>query len=427
MTAAGAAGLFLGLPHRVGSAAAQRVRSVLPNGLVVLVEHRPSAETVALQLVARAGTRDDRDLPGATVLTSRVMFDGTSRRPSETDIQREIALAGGTLARGTTLEWSFYSCVVPSYEADLAFDLLSDIVVNPLFQPASVARHRQFARLDLAQRRANANALLDDLFRGALFAGHPLSIPVFTAEGLEGSTRESLIANRARLWGASNLVLAVVGRIETEDALAAAARFFEAVPAGAPNVRTPSRPAGLERAQTVREAAGQQQAQFRLGFLAPGQAEPADRYPLGVLDALTSGSTGRLFRELRSERGLAYSAGSAYFVYQDAGTWFATAGVDPQNVDTAVAVVRSEIARLQERPPGPDELAAKVAQLAGQQILADETNAARAGRLALEEALGSDPMEVVLQRSAEVTPADVQRVAQTYLRPERSLLAVVAP
>ena len=76
-------------------------RETLANGLIVLLDERPTAESVALHLMARAGSRDDGPALGITALTSRLMFQGTRRRPSETALQREAALVGGTLARGT--------------------------------------------------------------------------------------------------------------------------------------------------------------------------------------------------------------------------------------------------------------------------------------------------------------------------------------
>src|SRR5688500_15147157 len=81
-------------------------RQELPNGLAVIHEERRTAEPVAVRLSARAGARDDGELPGINVMTSRVMFQGTTRRPSETQLQREAAQVGGTLGRGTGAELS---------------------------------------------------------------------------------------------------------------------------------------------------------------------------------------------------------------------------------------------------------------------------------------------------------------------------------
>ncbi|HEX2513732.1 MAG TPA: insulinase family protein, partial [Chloroflexota bacterium] len=88
-------------------------RETLANGLIVLLDERPTVESVALHLMARAGSRDDGPALGITTLTSRLMFQGTRRRPSETALQREAALVGGTLARGTGGESSEFVSQMP--------------------------------------------------------------------------------------------------------------------------------------------------------------------------------------------------------------------------------------------------------------------------------------------------------------------------
>src|SRR5947207_12820071 len=84
LAAAPAAAPFLHLPLRAATAAAEPVGTVLPNGLTVLIEERLSADTVAMQLTSRDGARDD-DRPGITIMTSRMMYQGTGRYGSETE------------------------------------------------------------------------------------------------------------------------------------------------------------------------------------------------------------------------------------------------------------------------------------------------------------------------------------------------------
>lgn len=403
------------------------VRTTLPNGLLVVAEERRSADTVAVRITARAGARDTAEVPGLALLTSRVMFQGTARFPSETNLQRAAALVGGTLERGTAAEFSLISSVVPSFEADVAFDLLSDIATSPLFTQDSIDRQKRIALQDLTQQRASASGLIQELFQTALFAGHPLAAPVIgTPETIEAITRDALVSTRGRLWGAANLVLTVVGNISTDDAIAKAQSFFAGLPSGASNQRFSSRPEARNLPTTVRGQAGQQQAQLRIGFLAPPQRD-ADSYPFLLLNGITTGSSGLIFRELRSDRQLAYSADSAYIRYQDSGAWLAAAGVDPQNVDAAIDATFSVIRRVREFRISPGAIAGLTGQIEGLRALADETNAARADRLAGQQLLGGETTEELLARLSEVTPADVQRVARDYLQPERALIAIVAP
>src|SRR5213594_1708139 len=98
----GAAAGLVRFPSAAAASQNPLVRTTLPNGLLVIAEERKSAETVAVRLTARAGGRDTPELPGLALLTSRVMFQGTARYPSESDLLRTAALVGGTVERGTT-------------------------------------------------------------------------------------------------------------------------------------------------------------------------------------------------------------------------------------------------------------------------------------------------------------------------------------
>jgi len=430
LLALGLGGAAAGLVRSPGRAAASQVstvRTTLPNGLLVIAEERRSAEVVAVRLTARAGARDTADLPGLALLTSRLMFQGTARFPSETDVQRAAILVGGTIERGTTVEHSLISSVVPSFEADVGFDLLSDIVINARMAEDALERQKRIALQELAQRRGSAASLIQELYQSSLFAGHPLGAPVIgTQDSIGAISRDAILGARERLWRANNLVLTVVGNIPPEEVLSKAQRFFGPLPAGARNQRQAIRLEPKNLPTTVRGEAGQQQVQFRIGFAAPALRD-RDSYPFLLLDFIMSGSSGLIFRELRTERGLAYVADSAYVPYQDAGTWFATAGVDPQNLEAAIDVTQAVIRLVRDFRVSERGLADLPGQIQGQRALEDETNAARADRLANQEVLGEEPTDELLARLSEVTPADVQRIAREYLQPERALTAIVGP
>ena len=151
--AGAAATLALTAPaRRLAAVTVSTVRQVLDNGLTVIVEERPSADTVALQHTALAGVRDDADQPGITVLTSRMLLSGTPLRPSDLDMKSTATLVGGTLGRGTTSELSNITCVMPAPSVKLAFDLVSDALLHPLFSPLALVTQQQLALQNLSQR-----------------------------------------------------------------------------------------------------------------------------------------------------------------------------------------------------------------------------------------------------------------------------------
>jgi predicted Zn-dependent peptidase len=411
---------------KLRAAAAPTVQQVLDNGLTVIVEQRPSADTVALQHTALAGVRDDGDQPGITVLTSRMLLSGTPRRPSDIDMRSAATLVGGTITRGTTSEISSIASVMPATSAELAFDLISDSLLNPSFTPLAFLTQQELALQGLSQRRSDPSVLIDDLFQQSLFAGQPLGFsPLGTADSIHAATIDDIEATRRRLWGGANAVLTVTGRIDPDAALSLAAQYFEPLFAGASNLRTPTQWQPPAAPASVHRAAGQQQL-FRIGFWAPSLTSD-DRYPMAVLTGMMSGFSGRLVRELRTKRGISYTPGAGYIDFSDAGMWYATAAVDPDKLDQALGVTQMEIQRIAEEQADASEVADTVDASAGQQILATQSNAEVAARLASQQIFGDVSTEEYVRRIQAVTPADVLRVAQTYLGLDHSLTALVGP
>ena len=414
-------------PAVAASRAAEPVRQVLPNGLVLLVEERPTTETLAVYLAARAGSRDDASLPGVSLLTSRLMYQGTPRRPSQTDVERAAALTGGAVSRGTGNELSTYACAVPASEAPFAFDLLGDLVANPLLDPAALDRLKQILLQEIAQRQADPASALSDLYQAEFFAGHPIATPIQgTPQSVPAVTVDDVAGMREQNWGAANLALSIVGKITPADALELAQRSFGALPAGTRLERQAAAAQPITAPRTTSVIVGQQQTLFRLGTAAPPLTS-ADRYPMTVLNAIVGGASGRLFAALRTERGLAYTAGSSYLEFTDTGSWYAGAGVDPQNLEAALAATRDEIAKVRDTAPDAAEVASKISQIAGSQVLAEESNSARASRMASQELLGTEPVEEFVRRIRAVTPDEVLRIARMYLDLDHALLALAGP
>src|SRR5215208_411265 len=330
------------------------VRTTLGNGLVVLVEQREIGESVALQLTARAGSRDDGALPGLNAFTLRSMFGGTNRRPSQIDLIRTATLVGGDIGGSFGTEQSFFSALVPSIEADTGFDLLADIAGDPRFLTGLIENVRAVTNQQLAIRRADPGSLLSDLYTAAIYAGHPASTPANgTPQGVAAITRADVVAAHSRSWGAANLVLAVVGDINPEEALAKAERYFGPLGGGMLNVRPAVSPLRRDAPETVRAEAGQEQMQFRIGFHAPGLRDD-DHYAMTVLNAIMGGGGGRFFVEIRSELGLAYTATSSYGALTDTGNWFGFAGTEPRSLERALDAARELIRRIRDEPVGDD-------------------------------------------------------------------------
>jgi predicted Zn-dependent peptidase len=403
-------------------------KTVLPNGTIVLSRYLPDPDIVAISIGARAGARfEDDQTAGATKFLEKLYLQGTTKRPGPELVQRPVTIRGGGISTLAGSEMVVFQSQVRSVDLDVMLDVLSDVVLDSTFRQDRVENEARVILEELNARRANPNVYASDLFFPAVFGEHPLARS--TAGDLENTprlTRDIIVGYRDRLMVGANTVISVAGNLPSDRAFAHVEKFFGALPAGktAPASDVPPPPA---KPQRIVERAGSAQARVIIGGPLPG-LRSEDRFPLSVANAVLGGSGFRLFREIRDLRGLSYDPAPAVMQFPDAGIWMAAAGTDPANIDTVTEILERELRRLADEPLSGDELTNAKDYLDGSLVVGLETFSAQAFQMIRDETYG---VRVLSQAHREgiqrVTTADVQRVAQTYLRPETATLVVVRP
>ncbi len=404
-------------------------RTVLPNGLVLLTKERPDPDAVAINIAVLAGSRDeDEATNGAAHFMEHMFFQGTPRRPSALEVDRPITTRGGSLNANTQWELINFNAVVRSADVPIALDVLADILLHAMFEPAALEKERRVVLQELNARLNSPSTRASDAFFRTIFAGHPAQhLPGGSPDTVLSISRETLLDFRERWFAANNMVIAVVGNIRHEEVVPLVEAAFRELPARELPPRQPVQQDGPTPQQSVRIQAGTHQAQVLVGVLAPSLHDP-DRYAMAVLDAALGGAGRRLYTEIRDRRGLAYSVGSFWVPLTDTGAWVASAGVDPENVDLVTDLILAEMRRLREEPLTPTELEEAKSYLEGRSVLSLETNLGQARRYSTQEVLGvREPLREYLARIRAVTAEDVQRVAQRVLDLENYTQVIVAP
>ncbi|GIW08514.1 MAG: putative zinc protease-like protein y4wB [Dehalococcoidia bacterium] len=401
-------------------------RQTLPNGALLLVKERPTSGVVAITVALRSGARDESaDDAGARNLLARAHLLGTARWPTEDQLRRAIGATGGGIGVSASQELTTISVTVPVAEQQLAFEVLADVLNAPRFDADQIIRDRNLVLLDIRRRSADPAPLAFDTLLETVWRDHPGGHSVLgRAETVERIDRDRLLELRQRAVVGANLTVAVVGQITAERAFAELTNVLGSLPAGAPADRTPHPLPPRAGDERIGRFAGQRQAIVLVGLPIPGRRDP-DRYALAVLDAVLGSPSGRLFAEIRTNRALAYVAGSGLSLMSDAGLFYAQAGTEPGNVERVIELISSELRRLIERPLTAEELGAAAGQLAGRRIMAEETSAAQANQIASLTALGSyESAESFAENVRRVTADDVQRVAERYLGAGRTIVVV---
>lgn len=401
----------------------------LASGATLVVREEHHVPLFAMRAAYLGGLRYETESDnGLTALLSKVLVRGTTHLSAEALSHRVDQLAGSVSAvagrNSVSLRGEFLS-----KHFEPAFALLCDVLTFPSFAEGELKREREQLLQDIFTREDKPSAVAFELFADALYARHPWRLPAIgKKESVEKLDASMLAAYHQRYMDPSQLVLAVVGDVETERVQALAAQAFATGHRGAaaaPDIKPEPDWTGR---RTRRRVLAKAQAHLVLGF--PGARITDDwRRPLEVMSTLLSGQSGRLFLELRDKRSLAYSVSSMTAEGIDPGYFAVYIGTSPEKVDQALASIEEELGKLRETKVRREELERAKEYLIGSHEIGLQRNGARAAVMALDElyGLGAQHYQRYAQDIAAVTEEDVLRVAQKVIDFNRSALAHVGP
>ncbi len=406
-------------------------RTILDNGVTVLIRENRSAPVVILEGLITAGAiHDPADRLGLASFVASMVTRGSDRY--DFDHFNEITEAVGASLNVSADSHATHfglSCLAEDF-ADL-IDVLADALQRPSF-PADQAEIVLGQTLVYHQERLHDTQQIAGLrFFETLYDGHPYSHAVSGyPETARAISRDDLVAFHAERYTPQEAIIVVSGDVAPDAALALLTDAFGQWQGGAPEKSLPD-VEPIEESRRVDIAMPHKfQSDIVVGCLAVPRSHP-DFYALRVANTILGsfGMMGRLGESVREQQGLAYSCSSSLDVDLIAGAWFASAGVSPENVEQAVAAILHEFERLGSKPVPAEELRDSQDYMTGIVPLALETNAGVASTLLNMEwyGLGLGYLQRYNELIYAVMPEDVQRVAQQYLRPDKSVLVVAGP
>lgn len=401
----------------------------LDNGLRVLLEEAPQSRSASLGVWVRAGSRDDPPaLHGLSHFIEHLAFKGTATHDAQA-LSHAIDAVGGTVNAATAKESTFYYADVPSEGWATALDVLADLTLHPALAASDVELERNVILEEIRGHLDDPEQTAYDLFSEDVWgAGHPVARSVVgSMEAIEAVRRDDVLAYHRQFYRPDNIILALCGRIDAQEVLDRATNLFHT-----PIERThdaPERiPSRFHPVCTHHERPTGMMHVY-IGGAGP-TASDDDRIPLEVVNSiLGDGTSSRLFHAVRESRGLAYVITSYISSFSDGGLWMTYAGTAPQNAQLVIELIHDEFRRLLREPIPADELALAKAKLRGHLILALESNAPRASRLANaaihdREILSPDDL---LARLDAVTCDSAKAVLNSYLRPDQLSITTVGP
>jgi zinc protease len=400
----------------------------LANGLQVLVVLHHEQPSVSFRLLVRAGAMQEPDgKPGVASFVASLLNQGTATKSSE-QIANLIESAGGVIAVGSGNELSYVSGAVIKDQTDLVLGVASDLVQHPAFSPEEIDRQRRQMLSSLQVSYDDPDYLAGLVFDRLVFGFHPYGRPnEGTPESIARITRDDLVAYHKAWFVPNNTLLGIVGDLTADEAFAAAERAFGSwARRDVPVIKMTEPPPPTQRVVVI-DRPGSAQTEIRVGHIGVARTHP-DFLPLDLAVRILGGEgANRLFGVLRSERGLTYGASAEFHTYKNSGDIVAETDTRSSATAQSLKLMVEEFLRLQRETVSPGELNGAQEFLAGNFPLTIESPAAIAQQVLAHLFYGLDLSEIETYRDRVVraTPADIQRVAKQFLKPDKLSIVLV--
>lgn len=404
-------------------------RFTLSNGITALTFNNSSAQSVNIfGLLDNGALLDPADKLGTAHFTASMLSRGTASR-AFAEYHEILESRGASLSFSCGTHSTSFHGKALAEDLQVLLDLASDGLRRPAFLADYVERMRQQLLASLAIREQDTAEISSLIFDDALFPGHPYGKPVdgFT-ETVQAITHQDMLDFHSRFFQPEDLIVVIAGAIEGLDIRKLIEDYFadwQSTPSQRPALPAmPEAPKEIIRRHRFIE--DKSQTDVILGTYGPSR-KSEDYLPAYLGNNILGqfGLMGRIGESVRSKSGLAYSASSGINAWADGGSWEFSAGLNPENLDKAVRLIRDEIERYISEPVTGEELEDSQSNLIGRLPLSLETNAGIANAILTIErfGLGLDYYQHYAEKIRAITPQHILETAQKYLHPDKLVIA----
>lgn len=385
--------------------------SVLANGLKVASVEYPQYETVSLGIWVNTGSAYERkELNGISHFLEHMVFKGTKHR-SAIEISEAIENVGGQSNAYTSREFTAFYAKMLKNDAELAVDVLSELLMCPTFAEEELVKEREVVVQEIKQTYDDPADIVFDYMQEQAYADQAMGRPILgMAELVRSYGAEELRGYMKTNYAAENMVVCAVGNIKHAD-------FVKMVESRMSGLQTkcnfkPDRQ--IYRGGYFAEKRDTEQAQIILGFEGVNYYHPR-YYPIILMSTILGGGmSSRLFKEIREKRGLVYTVYSFPTSYTGSGMVGVAAATDNEQINKMMPVAADEIKKICTDRVSEEELARAKAQLKSSLLMALESSSAVSEKLARQLLLfgRSIPVPETVEQIESVGVEDVREAAQ---------------
>ncbi|HKF03885.1 MAG TPA: pitrilysin family protein [Candidatus Sulfotelmatobacter sp.] len=394
-------------------------RQKLANGLTVITEQMQHIRSASIGIWLQTGSRDeDPEWNGISHFIEHMVFKGTKHRTAE-EIARQVDSIGGNMDAFTAKECICFNVKVLDEHIPTALDILSDLVLNPIFDASDIARERGVIMEEIKMDEDNPDYLVHEIFTQNFWKDHPLGKPILgTKETVKRFERDSVLDAYAHRFAPGNIIVSAAGHLDHDQFVELVKRHFEYMKPVSNGFHS-SAPKTFSRI-ILRNKKALEQVQLCIGVPAHPIAHEKRHAGYILNTVLGGGMSSRLFQNIRERQGLAYSIYSDLNPYRDTGCLAVYAGTSLASAAKVVQSVVEEFRKLKSDSVPEEELRRSKAQLKGSLMLSLESSTSRMSNLARQEMYFDRfyDLDELIERIEAVTAEDLANLANEFFKPE---------
>src|SRR3989449_373376 len=401
-------------------------REVLPNGLTLITEEMQHIRSVSIGIWIKTGSRDeDLQWNGISHFIEHMVFKGTKNRSAE-DIARQVDSIGGNMDAFTAKECVCFNVKVLDEHMPIAMDVLSDLVLNPVFDVQDIGRERGVILEEIKMDEDNPDYLVHEIFTQNFWKDHPLGKPILgTKETVKRFERNAVLDAYAHRFAPGNIIVSAAGNLDHDRFVELVSQHFEQMKPMKNGFHS-SAPKIVSRI-ILRNKKALEQVQLCIGV--PSHPIAHEKRHAGyILNTLLGGGmSSRLFQNIRERQGLAYSIYSDLNPYRDTGCLAVYVGTSRESAVKVVHSVVEEFRKLKVEPVPEEELRRAKDQLKGSLMLSLESSTARMSNLARQEMYFDRfyDLDELIEKIEALTADDLQGLANEFFQTDSIAVTVL--
>jgi len=400
------------------------IKKKLKNGLTIIHEPRKT-DSVAVEINVKTGSiNETKEINGISHFIEHLVFKNTKNK-TQKQLSSAIEDVGGTLNAFTDNERTAFHAQVLKKHFNIALEILSDIVLNPLFLEKDIEQERKVILREMNMYEDTPMIYQQMLLPNKLFQKHPLgNMIIGTKKSMSSITRKQVLDYYHKHYTPNNISIAVVGDIK--DLFRKVEFFFRNIRSSTlstlSTLSTPSRPSIIKEPKIKKPILFIQKRKiensyFSLGFKTTSRSHK-DSFVLDIINTiLGEGMSSRFFQEAREKRGLVYSIKSNNKFVNDTGYFEVYAGIKKENIEEAKKVIFQEIMKLEKITP--KELSQAKIKLEGNYLIDNEDNVHMATAMNYWETNTGKPemAKIYPIYLKKVTTSSIANCVRSYFRP----------